>query len=288
MAQSFTEFKTGSDARQPHFLVIGNPIGHSLSPLMHQFALDYHGIDAVYKAVQLKPDEIGSFTAWVNRDQFLGCNITIPYKEHFAGIADHLDDDARAAGVINTLAKSGHSLNGHNTDIYGFLQPLYEYEEVLEGGRAIIFGTGGASRAVEIALAKLGMEELIFVSRNPSNKQNSSSQLYTQTVHYSQWQAYADEAVLFVNTTPLGMHPNVGASPVDGADAALLSGKICYDLIYNPLQTTFLRQAEKAGAEMIDGLQMFIWQGNRSFEIWTGKSFPVDDIRKLLVNELQV
>jgi shikimate dehydrogenase len=287
MAQTFTQFTSDGDAKRPHYLVIGNPIGHSLSPLMHQHALNYHGIDAVYRAVELKPDEIAGFAAWVNRDEFQGCNITIPYKERLVELADYLDEDAEAAGVINTLAKSGHTVNGHNTDIYGFMQPLYPFEELLEGGRAIVFGTGGASRAVEIALEKMGMDELIFVSRNPSAKQDRSPALYTRCVNYSQWQAFADEAALFVNTTPLGMNPNPDSSPVDDADIGLLNGKICYDLIYNPLQTRFLKQADKAGAEMIDGLQMFIWQGNRSFEIWTGKTFPIEDIRTLLVNKLQ-
>ena len=286
MIYSFSEFKKSQKTNKPHFFVVGNPIGHSLSPEMHQAALDFHGIYAEYHAINLAHTEILDFIAWLNREEFLGCNITIPYKNQFIDVVDHIDDYGREAGVINTIAKSDYNLIGHNTDIYGFSSPLKQYTDHIEGGRAIVFGTGGASKAVNIGLEELGVEEIIFVSRTPEKSTLSSDHAWIKTVSYNQWQSYAEEACLIVNTTPLGMSPNLGHSPISDLDVNLLENKICYDLIYNPLKTKFLLQAEKHGAEIIDGLDMLIMQGNRSFEIWTGKSFPIDGIKELLINKL--
>ncbi|WP_083750169.1 shikimate dehydrogenase [Rhodohalobacter halophilus] len=286
MAYTLTEFKKSEFSKKPHFFVVGHPVEHSLSPAMHQYALDYHNIEANYLALNLLPNEFAEFVSWLNKDKFLGCNITIPYKEQFANTVDVLDDYAIQAGVINTIAKSGSRLIGHNTDIHGFTAPLLNYIDELEGGVAIVFGTGGASKAVRIGLETLGMEEVIYVSRNPQRAGVQSNALYSKTVGYSEWQAYADDAALIVNTTPLGMHPNVQNSPVDERDVQHLSGNVCYDLVYNPLETTFLKQAKGVGAEVVDGLDMLIHQGNRSFEIWTGKSFPFEEVKTLLVNRL--
>ncbi len=287
MSLSFSEFKNSKKTVNPHFFVIGYPIGHSLSPVMHQAALDYHGINAQYHAIQLHQYEISDFISWMNRDEFLGCNITIPYKSEFMNAVDQIDEIARHAGVINTIAKSDFQLFGHNTDVYGFLSPLRPYANDLEGERAIVFGTGGASKAVLIGLEELGLEEVVFVSRSPEQNSVASDYLWTTTVDYGRWQAYANEATLIVNTTPLGMEPNRDASPVNKTDNDLLRGKICYDLIYNPLRTHFLKQAEEAAATTINGLEMLMMQGNRSFEIWTGKSFPFDEIKALLIKNLK-
>lgn len=288
MAQTFTEFSASPASSQPHYLVIGQPIDHSLSPLMHNKALFYHNIDASYHAVNLRPDELTSFISWVNRDRFLGCNITIPYKEQLFEMVDEVDENASRAGAINTISKNDRNLLvGSNTDIFGFSNPLLKYSSEIEDMRAIVFGTGGASKAVHIALEELGVAEIIYVSRNPSDKIDDPAGTFTKTVGYNQWQAYSDDTALIVNTTPLGMGKLRSKSIIDDSDIDMLANKICYDLIYNPPETKFLNQAKTAGAEVISGLEMFIGQGGKSFKIWTGKDFPVDEIRKLLREELQ-
>lgn len=286
MATSLSEFMRSPQAAVPHYFVIGNPVGHSLSPFMHQIALDYVSMEAIYVAIELDSGEITKFISWMNRDHFRGCNITIPYKALFVDVVDQLDESARRAGVINTISKSGSELTGHNTDIAGFKSPLEAFSERIEGGRAIVFGTGGASMAVRIGLEELGADEIIFVSRNPGGQPQSGGQLFSKTVAYSEWQSYAVEASLIVNTTPLGMSPRVNQSPVPDEDTGLLEDKICYDLVYNPLQTKFLEQARSNGGTPITGLEMFIGQGSRSFEIWTGKPFPYERIKQQLVNKL--
>ncbi len=290
MALAFKDFISKEISSLPHYLVIGHPISHSLSPLMHQTALDYHNLKSHYYAIELFSDDITEFISWMNKDAFLGCNITIPYKELFFDVVDRLDPFAKSVGVINTLSKEGAKLVGYNTDVHGFLEPLEPYRDELEGTTAIVFGTGGAAKAVCSGLSAIGIHKIIFVSRNVSNKTNVEQfddDIDIQYVDYSQWPAFIDEVILFVNATPLGMNPNRDQSPVKKSETSLLKDKICYDLVYNPLDTTFLKYARAAGGQPIHGLHMLIHQGNRSFKIWTGKSFPLEVIYKKLETYLK-
>lgn len=289
MAISFDKFKKSSNSQEPHYLVVGHPLGHTLSPLMHTAALKHHNIKATYSAVDIRADELTGFIAWMNNENFKGCNITIPYKEQLFSAVDQHDASVRGINAINTISKSDseETLIGSNTDIYGFSQSLKEYEDLIEGTRAIVFGTGGASKAVLIALEDLGVEEIVMVSRNPARLKKPISSLVYHIVDYNQWQAFADEASIFVNTTPLGMGYFKTKSIIDETDISLVENRICYDLVYNPEKTTLLKIAEKAGATTMNGLDMLIQQGSRSFEIWTGRKFPVTEIRELLSTHLR-
>ncbi|MEX1062160.1 MAG: shikimate dehydrogenase, partial [Balneolaceae bacterium] len=279
---NFRDFVTSGKAKEPHYLVIGHPVGHSLSPRMHRKALRHHRLDGDYLAVDLFPGDLTRFTSWINRDEFLGSNITIPYKREFLSVVDRLDKTAKAAGAINTIVKREGELVGYNTDVDGFRLPLESWRDQLEGESVIVFGSGGASRAVNHALGQLGAGQIIVVSRNPENLEASDF----IPCNYQNWQAFAEEAVLLVNSTPLGMYPDISTSPVEDRDVHLLKDRICYDLVYNPLQTKFLDQANQAGArETIRGLDMFVSQGGRSFELWTGKRFP-EEIMKFMETEL--
>lgn len=273
---SFSRFVESEEAKKPHYLVIGQPIGHSLSPLMHNEALRYYGMDAVYHAVELFPDDLPAFASWMNRESFLGCNITIPYKRQFLDWVDRLDETARAVGAMNTLVRESDGWVGYNTDVDGFRDPLTPYHEDIAGERAILFGTGGASLAVLHALGQLDIEEIIQVSRTPGLMRSDGVTI----CGYENWTAYAEEAVLLINATPLGMAPMENRSPVREQEQELMQNRICYDLIYNPRETLFLRQAREAGAEVIDGLGMFIGQGDHAFQLWTGKPFPIERVRK--------
>jgi len=279
----FRDFVQSDLANEPHFMVIGHPIGHSLSPLMHETALAYHGIDARYHAVDVLPGDLTSLISWMNRGSFQGANITIPYKRELLSVVDRLDNTAMSVGAINTLVKSDGELIGYNTDVDGFRYPLEAYADQLEGGTAILFGSGGASLAVRYALHQLGLEKIVLVSRSPGSVVMQGVEL----CNYSNWQAWAEEAVLLVNSTPLGMAPVIEESPVDNRDVELLEGKICYDLVYNPLETRFLRLAREAGAETINGLEMFIAQGDRAFQLWTGVRFPWDEVYRRIREELE-
>lgn len=276
------ELEKSAYTKKPHYLIVGHPVKHSLSPLMHQTALDHYGLEADYIALDLTPRSVGSFAAWCNKPSFLGCNITIPFKETMLPVVDQLDTDSDLVGVINTIAKIDGNLKGFNTDVFGFIKPLENMLEYIEGQRVTVFGTGGASKAVQAALVQSGVKEIIFVSRNPIRNQVKISAVHTVTVDYSQWQSYAEECTAFINTTPVGMLTDVDNVLINDTDGALLSEKLCYDLIYNPAKTPFLALAEKNKAITLNGLEMLIQQGSRSFEIWTGQPFPLTKIRTVL------
>ncbi|WP_073058894.1 shikimate dehydrogenase [Fodinibius roseus] len=277
-------FLESDKAGTPHYALFGNPVEHSLSPLMHNTALDFYGSEARYYAIELQPDELSRLASYFNEDAFLGGNITLPYKQVIADYLDTVDSVAESIGAVNTIVKKGEGvrLQGYNTDVHGFLAPLGDYVHQLQRNRAIVFGTGGASRAVVTALTELGMDELYLVSRNPGKVDSFNHYPAVSVISYHEWTSYAEESRLIVNTTPLGMDPRVDTSPVKESDQEYLSGRICYDVVYNPMKTKFLALAEQAGATTIGGLEMLIQQGSRSFEYWTGRSFPLDNVRKRL------
>lgn len=287
MVVSFTDFKRSEIPHNKLYAVVGHPISHSLSPLMHQTALNHYHIPAKYIALDLPENQLHEFIPWCNHDNFLGCNITIPFKQDFNKIVDIIDPFAQKVGVVNTLVKREYQLIGYNTDVYGFLKPLKSHMDKIEYFNAIIFGTGGASKAVMTALESEGFEEIIFVSRNPNLRAIKSNTSNVRVVDYNQWQSYTDDVSLIVNCTPVGMYPNTDETFLREDEAKLFQGKICYDLIYNPMETTFLRMAKHNGAYTINGLDMLIYQGSKSFELWTDKTFPVEKIRNKLMTHLK-
>ena len=237
--------------------------------------------------MDLQEPELAELASHLNSDGFRGANITIPYKQMIIDYLDEIDPVAESIEAVNTVVKQQYRLMGYNTDCAGFLSPLQEYEDSVEGGQAVVFGTGGASRAIVVGLQEMGMEEIFLVSRNPGRITSFSNFERVSVISYEEWPVRAEEAVLIVNATPLGMHPQTAKSPVRDREQQFLSDRICYDIVYNPIETKFLRQAESAGAATIGGLEMLIQQGSRSFELWTGQPFPTDKIRNKLYEELE-
>jgi len=282
MAQTFSEFVKSRQSKKPHYFVIGHPISHSLSPIMHNTALQHYGMDAVYYAVDVFPDELTSFIAWCNNDQFLGCNITLPYKKQLFNLVDRRSETAEMIGAINTISKDNRELVGDNSDVFGFLHPLESLSDLVDDTEAIVFGTGGASGAVVHGLKSLGVEKVYLVTRNPGSKRTENS--FIEYIGYSQWASVSDNVSIVVNTTPLGMYPKTDQSPVRDSEAYMLKDKICYDLVYNPQETHFLRQAKPYAERTITGIEMLIQQGSHSFEIWTGKKFPAELVKNELTN----
>lgn len=283
---NLTSFRTSSKSTDPHYMLFGNPVAHSFSPLMHNTALDYYDMEGTYYAVGLENRELTELSVHLNEDSFLGANITIPYKQVLMDYVDVLDTSANEIGAVNTLVSKDYRLKGYNTDLHGFLAPLKEHENMLAGERAIIFGTGGASRAIVAALDAIGMESICLISRSP-NKKVFEEYSNVWIGSYNEWTALAEEALLVVNATPLGMHPQQDESPVRENEKQFLAGRICYDIVYNPLETNFMEMGESVGATVIGGLEMLIHQGSRSFELWTGKPFPINLIRRTIHEKLK-
>ncbi|MGA0246968.1 MAG: shikimate dehydrogenase [Schleiferiaceae bacterium] len=274
----FSEFIKDPVSRAKHLMLIGHPVSHSVSPIMHNLALREYNLDISYVAVDVEIHELPSLIAHFNSDSFLGANITLPYKQTLFDAVDQHSDLANEMGVINCIQKTSHALIGHNTDSYGFIKPLqlkgYDHLD-----SALIFGFGGAAQAVIHGLEQLGCDTIYVVSRNIDKHENDSA---INLISYDEWPEYAEEVEIIVNTTPLGMHPNIDASPVQEENSIYLRDSLCYDIVYNPRQTKFLEQAKNAGATCMDGLPMLIYQAARSFELWTGKLFPVQLVEEHL------
>lgn len=253
---------------------------------MHNTAAEHYSLPVRYYAITVNNDAFPLLASWMHQEKLAGMNVTIPHKQRMLKYVDTITYPCREIGALNTVVKQKGSLVGYNTDTDGFCQPLYPYQTKLAGNCAVVFGTGGAARAIVYGLKKLNLRKIVLVSRNPSDKITGNWDDSIHIVSYDEWQDYAKEADLFVNTTPLGMVPDTEGSPVKETEKQLLTGKICYDIVYNPLKTTFLSRAEDAGATIISGLEMLIQQGNRSFKLWTGKPFPINLIRKELMKAL--
>jgi shikimate dehydrogenase len=284
---TLSQFVQSPKSNQPYYLLLGHPVEHSWSPIMHNIALKHYDIDAAYHAIDVQSNELADLASFLNSDSFLGANVTIPYKQTIADYLDTVDPSAQQIGAVNTVVKNEYQLEGYNTDYAGFTEPLQPYEFELEGASALVFGTGGAARAIVYGLTEMGMEEIFLVSRSPNRITSYRDYRRVQIVSYENWSSFAEQASLIVNATPLGMHPKIDSSPVRDQEKHYLEGKICYDIVYNPVETRFLKQACEAGAQTIDGLEMLIQQGSKSFKLWTGYPFPINIVRDTLYEKLE-
>lgn len=274
---------------RPFLAVLGYPIGHSLSPLIHTRALRVNQLEWDYFAVSVPEADRHLLPNLLKVPAFRGANVTLPLKELVPDIVDQCDDEVRRIGAANTIYFDGRNWVAANTDVHGFLHPIIPEKPKFEYQAALIFGTGGAARAVCYALAeKINMTPLYLASRNPDNVDGSGypASDRIRPVGYEELNMPLQESVLAVNTTPVGMYPETQASPLPDEFMPLMKDKVCYDLIYRPQETRLLRQAREEGAGVINGLSMFVHQAAKSFEIWTGKPFPVEEAQKLISDEI--
>ncbi len=282
--------------------VIGYPVEHSLSPVMHNAAIQtinnqqeqQNVIDYVYLPFPIKPEDLNTAIAGFSVIGVQGFNITIPHKQTILPLLSEVSDIAQAVGAVNTVYRTNKGWAGTNTDVAGFLAPLQTYNWNWHQKVAIILGNGGASRAVVAGCAQLGFAAIHVIGRSPEKLaafQESwlnSPLPVNLTIHkWDEMSRLISQADLLVNTTPIGMYPNIDRSPVDEAMFESLSpGAIVYDLIYIPNPTKFLQQAQVRGAIVIDGLEMLVQQGATALELWLQQSVPVDVMRHSLRQHL--
>jgi shikimate dehydrogenase len=260
------------------FAVFGNPVVHSLSPVMHNAAFAATGFNGVYAAVRVK--DIRPAVAGVRSLGLKGISVTLPHKGSVAACLDYVDPDARRIQAVNTIVNDDGLLKGFNTDWCGALQALEEKTPVA-GRKVAVIGAGGAARAVVFGILKGGGEVSLF-NRSKEKGEELAANL---GVEFKPLAEFAAEPIeILVNTTPVGMSPQAEESPV--SREKLRPGLVVMDIVYNPLQTRLLREAAAAGCTTIDGLSMFVYQGARQFEIWTGISAPMDIMRMAVEAEL--
>jgi shikimate dehydrogenase len=277
------------DSHTTVYGVFGDPIRHSKSPVMLNRAFRETGINAVYAAFHVLPAQLGDAVRGVRALGYRGINVTIPHKVEVMQYLDEIDEGARVIGAVNTIVNEGGRLVGYNTDGIGYVRSLKEETGLdLAGRRIVLLGAGGAARGVGYALAREGAASLRIVNRTPERAAELAAAL----------SAYADcagtgmdgaadavrDADVVVNTTSIGMHPGVDDIPLD--PDLLHDGLVVSDLIYNPLKTRLLAEAERRGARTHGGLGMFVYQGAYAFEYWTGRPAPVAVMRVAVLEAL--
>lgn len=255
--------------------VIGWPLAQSLSPLIHNTAFQALGMDAVYLRWEIAPEKLEAFVSAFRLLGMRGCSVTIPHKVAVMPLVDDLSPLARSVGAVNTLYWRDDRLCGDNTDAAGFMAPLLAASPSREAS-VLLLGAGGAARAAAAGLRVHGFENLHVCT--PSDRTHVSL-AETFGMRAVKWEERHEvPAVLVINATPLGMRGKAeDATPYDFS-AARAAGRtgLAYDIVYNPLRTRFLAEAEAAGWRTLGGLEMFHAQADAQFRLWTGRQLPAE------------
>mgnify|MGYP001583744764 FL=1 len=272
------------------FGLIGYPVTHSLSPLMHNAAFKALNLDARYGLFELKPQELENFLKSLSKKNIYGLNVTIPYKEQVIPFLDRISAQAGLIGAVNTIRALQDKLEGFNTDGEGFLKHLTEDLGFSPEGKTVsVIGAGGAAKAVTVYLAKAGVKRVTIYDTQEEKLKNLLAHLKASFKGTEFNQAHSIEGLkinnsdLLVNATPIGMKE---ADPLIVSEGQMHRGLLVYDLIYNPKETKLLKLAREKGAMVSNGLGMLLYQGMLSFEIWTGKIAPKEIMRKALEDKL--
>lgn len=250
--------------------VIGHPISHSLSPLIHGHWFRAYGIEGNYQAIDIAPDDL---TAHINalRDQgYVGFNVTVPHKQAIMNICDTLDDTARAIGAVNTVVIKDGKIEGRNTDAFGFIGNLKQEQPKLDfkRGPALVLGAGGAARAVIHGLLAEGVPEIRLANRTRGNAEVLARDFRNvRVIDWADRTASCENVNLLTNTTVLGMK---GQAALDMDLANLPETSIVYDIVYKPLLTDLLQQGQARGLSIVTGIGMLLHQARPAFAAWTG------------------
>jgi len=268
--------------------VIGFPVAHSRSPLIHGYWLREHKIDGDYIRHEVKPEEVDQFLKNFSKQNFVGCNVTLPHKEAAASNVSHATPVVRALGVANTLWLQDGKLHGDNTDVAGFLAYL---DDSIPGWdkktkRAVVLGAGGAARSIVYGLNERGVEKITIVNRSRERAEQLTKEIKIESniASFDQIESLISSADLLVNTTSLGMK---GQPPLEIDLKNLKKSAAVCDIVYVPLETDLLRQARARGHAVVDGLGMLLHQAVPGFERWFGvRPAVTKELRALIVDDL--
>lgn len=270
------------------YAVLGHPIGHTLSPVMHNAAFQALGMDAIYLAFDVHPDRLMSVLPAMENMGFGGINLTVPLKEVALRGLNKLDESAQMLGAVNTVQFTPDGLVGHNTDGEGFLRAFEEaFGTPVAGKSVFVLGTGGAGRAVALSCAGAGVKTISVADLDAVRANKLVMDLETRyfiqdckaITDATAISAAARNADVVIHATPVGMKKE-DAAPL--GPEAFKKGQLAFDLIYMYPETVFMKSARHGGAEPANGLGMLLHQGARAFELWTGVNPPVDVMQKAL------
>ena len=271
--------------------VIGDPIGHTLSPVIHNAAFNHLKLDFVFLAFEVKADDLEFAINGMQGLGIRGLNVTMPHKIAITRYLDEADSTVKFLGSANTILNDDGKLSGFNTDGVGALQALRENGVNPTGKNVVLLGAGGAAKAIAYSLSKEA-ETLYILNRTPEKaavladalNRMSSNKVVGNLLSPSTIQASLQNADVLINTTSVGMYPAVGNSLV--APQWLKPNLTVMDAVYNPVETKLAKDAKAAGAKVISGIEMLIYQGAASFNIWTGHTAPVEVMQTAALNKI--
>jgi shikimate dehydrogenase len=274
--------------------IIGDPIDHTMSPPMHNAAFQELGLDFVYMPFLVKKEQLKEAVAGLRALNVRGFNVTMPHKVTIIPLLDKLDPLAEKIGAVNTVVNEGGVLTGHNTDGLGVLQAFLEKGVEPKGKKTVVLGAGGASRAISTVLAQRGARLTVLNRKLELDwahdiarliKKNLGADVAVMELGDRQLKTALSGADIIVNATSVGMSPDAEKSLVP---AELFDGGMTvFDVIYHPLKTKLLREAEAAGCRTIGGSDMLVWQGVLCFEKWTGRKAPQDIMKQTALKMLE-
>jgi len=271
--------------------IIGDPVEHSLSPVMHNAAFKELGLNLVYVAFTVTRNELKDAISSARSLGLRGLNVTMPHKNAVMNYLDETDSTAKAIGSVNTILNDKGKLIGFNTDGVGAMRALKENGIPPDGKKMLLLGAGGAAKAIAFQAAQ-EVEELVILNRTSEKAEKLAGLLRKKFGERVKGGALSAEVLnkemkdadILVNATSVGMHPDVNRSPVPSD--LLRSGMCVMDIIYNPLETKLLTDAKSVGAKVVSGLEMLLYQGAVAFEIWTNSPAPVEVMKKAALNKL--
>src|SRR3990170_1629400 len=271
--------------------VIGDPIAHTLSPTMHNAAFNHLKLDFIFIAFRVKAAQLENAMRGMRGLGIRGLNVTMPHKNAVIKYLDKIDPTVKFLGSANTILNDDGRLLGFNTDGVGALKALRENGVELDGKKLLLLGAGGAAKAIAFSIAK-EVDELAILNRAPQKAKELAEALSVtygkkvvgEALSPSVIQKNLQDADILINATSVGMHPHVSQSLV--APQWLKPDLTVMDIVYNPVETKLAKHAKAAGAHVISGVEMLLYQGAASFEIWTCRSAPIEVMRKAALNKL--
>ncbi len=271
--------------------LIGHPIKQTYSPFIHNLALKLKGLDYYYIPFDVDSVSLKRAVKGMISLNFVGFNVTIPYKTKIIPLLNHLSDEASIIGSVNTVLIIEGNLSGYNTDVNGIIETLLPYKNDISDEIFTIFGAGGSSRAVVYALIKHFKPKKINLINRTEDRAFNLKEVLSDKMNFNEIEVLkysppdlieiVQNSKLVVNTTPLGMTPEVDDAVVS-SEKFFNKNQIVFDLVYNPQMTRFLSFAKQSNAEIINGLDMLIFQAAKSFEIWTSEKFPTAEVKSEL------
>lgn len=274
------------------FALFGDPVMHSLSPLMQNTAFKILELDACYIPLLVHSGDLAEAVKAVRALNFGGVNLTIPHKEKVLSYLDEVDEEAKLIGAVNTVVNRNGYLYGYNTDASGFLASLQSLGFDPKGKRVVVMGAGGAARAVAVTLALQGASRIHICNRSTRRGEILAQDLCRvgAAVDVSDYGVSCSEALkyadLLINATPVGMYPNHKENPIIMSDQLHPRLLVC-DLVYNPPQTMLLKEAAAVGCGVLNGVGMLAHQGALAFQLWTGRKAPVDLMQGVVLDALK-